>query len=79
MSKPKQITMRRCATCGVEFARNIHQRQPNCYACIYKASNGHPLARHRHTPAELAAIVATLEDRVADETRMPWERRYSKG
>lgn len=78
MSELKEITLRRCATCGVEFARKLRDKNPNCYACIYKASNGHPLARHRHTPAELAAIVATLEDRVADETRMPWERRYPK-
>lgn len=78
MTKPKQITQRRCANCGVEFLRNARDKNPNCYACIYRLSNGHPLARHRHTPAELAAIVATLDDRVADETRMPWERRYSK-
>lgn len=68
----------RCRRCAGTFDRPEHRRDIICNPCRYEMSSAHPLAKHFDKTTDLVKLSNRLDDMIADETRMPWDRRYPK-
>jgi len=62
-----------CPTCGTARTANGKSKTPDCLRC--KLSKAAKLKRDEVNSQEAAL---RLDDLVADETRMPWERKHRR-
>lgn len=69
------VITRKCAMCRKEFSARLERAHTLCMPCVYKRGTALQARMKKNPEMSLAEVEKALADAVANETKMPWERR----